>query len=101
MHNKFLIFAKIIPNFKETVNPITGETVLIHREEFDTIKPYAIWTGSFNFSKNSSSSLENCVLIYDIEIAEAYYKEYGQIMALSEQLDWESEYIQPEWRIGS
>jgi len=31
----------------------------------------------------------------------AYADEYGHILALSETLDWNSEWIEPEWRIGT
>lgn len=64
-------------------------------------KPYAVWTGSFNFSDNGTKSFENAVVIEDVAIAEAYLEEWGQIAALSEPLDWSSEWMAPEWRIGT
>ena len=39
--------------------------------------------------------------IDDPAVVTAYYHEYEQIFALSEPLDWSSEYVDPEWRIGS
>lgn len=36
-----------------------------------------------------------------IPILEAYYKEFQQIYALSEPLDWETEWAAPELRIGT
>jgi len=48
MHNKFLVFLS------------------------SELRPYAVWTGSFNFSANASRSLENAVYIEDAAIAGAY-----------------------------
>jgi hypothetical protein len=64
-------------------------------------KPYAVWTGSFNFTNNAEHSLENAVIIYDEKIAYAYFVEFQQIAAISEPLDWESDWSAPEWRIGT
>ncbi|HEY9640318.1 MAG TPA: hypothetical protein V6C57_07530 [Coleofasciculaceae cyanobacterium] len=65
------------------------------------IEPYAVWTGSFNMSENATKSLENAVYIQDKAIARAYYNEWAQIEALSEPLDWETAWSEPEWRVGS
>ncbi|NCB47419.1 hypothetical protein EOM81_10435 [bacterium] len=80
MHNKFIVFCKFGRN---------------------KIEPQSVWTGSFNFTNNAGSSFENAVLIKNKKIAMAYLKEFGQIAALSEPLDWESKWMAPEWRIGS
>lgn len=80
MHNKFMVFADQIGH---------------------KIVPKKVWTGSFNMSQNASNSLENAVLIQDELIAKAYFNEFSQILALSEPLDWENEWMEPEWRIGS
>jgi hypothetical protein len=80
MHNKFLVFC---------------------RYQYNTISPYSVWTGSFNFTKNATLSLENAIVLSDPGIVDAYYKEWGHIVALSESLDWESEWSAPEWRVGS
>lgn len=87
MHNKFLIFAKIIPN-----NDKDGSA---------SIEPYAVWTGSFNLTKNAVRSLENALYITNKEIVNAYFQEYGQIAAMSEKLDWQSDWAAPEWRVGT
>ena len=60
-----------------------------------------VWTGSYNISQTAAKSLENAVVIRDQVIAQAYFNEWSQIMALSEPLDWESEWVAPEWRIGT
>lgn len=87
MHNKFLIFAKILPGSDE--------------HELETIQPYAVWTGSFNFTKNATNSLENALYLTDHSIVKAFFEEYGQIAAMSEPLDWTSDWAEPEWRIGT
>ena len=84
MHNKFLIFCHLESDGHEPV-PV----------------PYAVWTGSFNLTFNAANSLENAVYMEDPAIVAAYFQEFGQIMALSEPLDWESDWSAPEWRIGS
>ena len=63
--------------------------------------PYAVWTGSFNFTKNAGRSFENALYITDPLIVDAYAHEYAQIAALSEALDWTSTWAAPEWRIGT
>lgn len=65
------------------------------------ITPYAVWTGSYNFTENAGKSFENAVVLRDEKVVNAYYQEYGQIAALSEPLDWRSEWCCPEWRIGT
>ncbi|HEX7788920.1 MAG TPA: phospholipase D-like domain-containing protein [Afipia sp.] len=84
MHNKFLIFARV--------------------EEKDGSyfpAPYAVWTGSFNLTANATYSLENALYITKPELVAAYFNEFGQIMAISEPLDWQSDWCEPELRIGT
>jgi uncharacterized protein YeeX (DUF496 family) len=117
MHNKFLIFCKEIKKpydvalndyIKENKNEDNVyDLIKSFKQQYDQHKyiintiPYAVWTGSFNFSKNSELSFENVIIIHDKDIAQKYFEEWANICALSEPLDWESEYIEPEWRIGS
>ena len=86
MHNKFVLFC----NVKEPEG-----------SGFPEITPYAVWTGSFNFSKNATFSFENAVVLTDEVVVQSYYREWGQILALSEPLNWEDPWCSPEWRIGS
>jgi hypothetical protein len=65
------------------------------------IEPTAVWTGSFNASGTAARSLENAVVLRDPTIARAYFDEFAHVLALSEPLDWSSEYVAPEWRIGT
>ena len=68
---------------------------------WDSVVPYKVWTGSFNFTNNAERSFENAVVLEEPSIVQAYFKEFQQIAALSEPLDWESEWVEPEWRIGT
>jgi hypothetical protein len=63
--------------------------------------PFAVWTGSFNPTSNGTKSRENAVVIESRQIAAAYFREWYQMFALSEQLDWESDWCAPEYRIGT
>jgi hypothetical protein len=63
--------------------------------------PYAVWTGSFNFTANATRSFENAIYSRDPAIVAAYFEEWSQVCALSERLDWSSDWVEPEWRIGS
>jgi len=113
MHNKFLVFGKeipldkepvVVPNITDSSDPFAGfmrgdiNDCDLPKRPFDLT---SVWTGSFNLSKNAGYSLENAVVISDEKIAQAYYGEWGQIVAISEPLDWESEWIAPQWRIGT
>jgi hypothetical protein len=81
MHHKFLV--RIAPSSAGSLNPS------------------AVWTGSFNFSKNAGYSFENAVELHDPDIANAYLDEFARVMTLSEPLDWEQPWVYPEWRIGT
>lgn len=95
MHNKFLVFVKLLPSEEEPDEDQDPEDV------GGSIDPYAVWTGSFNFTKNAGHSLENAIYITDKNIVQAYHKEYQQIFAISEPLDWETAWAVPERRIGT
>jgi len=82
MHNKFLIGIKKIP-----------------KEPF--LRPTAVLTGSYNFTKSSEYSFENVVILPNRRVAEAYMREFQQIFLFSEPLDWKSEWVEPDVRIGS
>lgn len=91
MHHKFMVFG----NWVETADD--------DKEHwgFPYFDPQAVWTGSFNVTHNGTNSLENAVLIRSPEIARTYHEEYKAILGLSEPLDWEHEWVAPEYRIGS
>jgi len=92
-HNKFLVFCDYGYD-PQSENP-------------DELKYDAkiVWTGSFNFSQNAGRSLENAIILADESgtnpILNAYLKEHHDIFKFSEQLDWESDWCMPEYRIGT
>ena len=91
MHHKFMVFCKKGPGWD-------GES---WGESGPAIIPYAVWTGSFNFTYNATRSFENAVYLTDPEIVWAFFREWEYIAALSEPLDWTSVWAFPEWRIGT
>lgn len=64
MHNKFIIFRKYLSS--------------------GSIHNYAVFTGSFNFTKNASNNLENSLYINDHVVADKYYEVFLKIWANSE-----------------
>lgn len=60
-------------------------------------KPVAVWTGSFNFTANASSSLENAVEIHDSAVAEAYLNEFARVAAISEPMEFLLGKSDPNW----
>lgn len=86
-HHKFVVFCKQVD---------------VPESEFGGgFAPYEVWTGSFNFTKNATASLENAVAMRDLNVVGAYFREYSQIAAISEPLNWTKEWVAPEWRIGT
>jgi hypothetical protein len=126
MHNKFIVFCKAT---REDVGYRTKRTVeyflengswkdkvinyeinedyngynWLNNSDFlmsiDYIKPYAVWTGSFNFTFNATKSFENTLYITQPSIVQAYFSEWSQLEWLSESLDSESNSLSPEWEL--
>lgn len=88
MHHKFLVFCRWVG--------AKG-----NRGEIGSFEPEKVWTGSYNFTNNGERSLENAVLIHDSRVAAAYLREFVHCLSISEPLDWNSEWVQPEYRWGS
>jgi hypothetical protein len=100
MHNKFLIFCTIqYMDFIDDTLMASGIKESLCYVEVPFLYPYAVWTGSFNISKNAVNSLENALYITDPKIVNAYYDEWCQIQALSEELNWKNDCMTPQWRI--
>lgn len=104
MHHKFVVFAKKGPGCQK--GPLCepqpdGCWLCSCGEEAYQPRPYAVWTGSFNFTMNAGRSLENGLYITDPAIVAAYGQEYAQVLALSESLNWEVDWVSPGYRIGS
>lgn len=102
MHHKFVVLCTIQSH--RTWDFVWNDATQSLEEGSITtsaLHPYAIWTGSFNFTENGNRSLENALLLTHPDIVQAYTEEWARIQALSEPLDWENDWIAPEWRIGS
>lgn len=85
MHHQFLVFLRE----KNESDPEVEDGAWPYQ-------PYAVWTGSYNITKNGNASLENAVFVQDARLAEAYCDEWAQLIEVSESLDWTSEYSTPE-----
>ena len=96
MHNKFLVFARVLrlPEGQDQWSDNVGGW-------WPRIAPYGVWTGSFNMTVTAGRSFENAVYITGPEVVAAYYQEWAQIAALSEPLEWSTDWMAPEWRLGS
>jgi hypothetical protein len=90
-HHKFVLRCR--------VNDRMGH--LFSRLNDDYITPEHLWTGSFNFSANGGRSLENAISTANQDICAAYFDEFCRVAAISEPLDWETEWATPEWRLGT
>jgi hypothetical protein len=90
MHHKFLVFCR---RTAARPKPVYEEGMR------DWPTPYAVWTGSFNFTVNGSNSLENAVFIQSAPVAERYYQEWQNVAWISEPLDWTSRWVQNEWSV--
>ena len=90
MHQKFLAFVEFTP--KKDRSGAISEVSWEGR---------ALWTGTCNLSSLSTRSRESAYIIRDPVIVNAHFNEWAQIAALSEPLDWASEWVDPEWRLGS
>lgn len=89
-HHKFVVFCSASKDWREDW------------EDWERVAtPYAVWTGSFNFTENAARSLENALVLTDPNIVQAYMEEFAHVYALSEPLDWEAEWVEPEYRIGT
>lgn len=89
MHNKFLVFCK--------THNLNSEVF-----SYDAV---SVWTGSFNLTQNATYSIENAISLNDKsgknEVINSYLKEHHQIFCISEKLNWETDWIEPQFRIGT
>lgn len=93
-HHKFVLFCREEQDDEDYIS-LPGE-VMVKRAQ-----PYAVWTGSYNLSYTASLSFENAIVTTRQKIVDAYYKEWAQVVALSEPLNWSRAWVEPEWRIGT
>lgn len=93
-HHKFLVFCDVGKTITEY-----GDT-----EEY-SYTPKAVWTGSYNITYNATRSFENVVYLEDLTgvnpVIQAFLHEHHQILAISEPLNWTSDWCEPEYRIGT
>jgi hypothetical protein len=94
MHHKFLVFCK------RGFCPYSDDEDSGGQELLD---PCAVWTGSFNVTKNAGQSIENAVLITESEAVYSYFNEWRRVWLLSHSIDdWHLDQWEPnEHRIGS
>jgi hypothetical protein len=120
MHHKFLVLCRVSTRYHPWAVHEIGATwgsevsaaepeaahdwsayTLWEWEARAVIVPSAVWTGSFNCTITATWSLDNALYLTIPAVVEAYYREWAQIAARSEPLDWQSEWAAPEWRIGT
>jgi phosphatidylserine/phosphatidylglycerophosphate/cardiolipin synthase-like enzyme len=65
MHHKFFVGLRVVEN---------------------KLTPVWVVTGSFNATMKAESNVENALIIRDQHVAEAYYQEYLQVLAISKPL---------------
>ena len=98
-HHKFLVFCQI--HKTKIYEDLEDEET---EYEIEYI-PEAVWTGSFNFTKNAMMSFENSVFFSDKSgnnpLITAFLQEHHQLFGLSEPLNWTEDWITPEFRIGT
>ena len=97
MHNKFLAFIRGVV---QAGTACEGEGDGASTLDFHW-RVEAVWTGSCNLSLLAPRSRENTVIIRDPAIGNAYLHEWADMMALSEPPDWNSAWIDPQWRTGT
>jgi hypothetical protein len=112
MHHKFMVFCQF-QTFEcvqtDPSDPYSYQSVPTDKPYVDDrtdrmsrqAVPATVWTGSFNATVNGTQSLENAVIIADGAIAQAYFDEWCDMIGISEPLDWEHQYVAPEWRFGT
>lgn len=100
MHNKFFVFSSIDMTCPPNCTSKERDELCpnAHQRQW---QPQFVWTGSYNVTISGRNSWENSLIIQDVTIAQAYLDEWCQLLALSEQLDWEDPYVTPQWRIGT
>ena len=81
MHNKFIVLGNDEPIFDGHLG-----ISCLYQNYTEVI------TGSFNYTENSTNSLENIICIKDNKIVNSYYKQFGEIALISVELDWEGDW---------
>lgn len=99
MHHKFLLFR--FNDMPATEDDIPRDEAA-HPGCWPKLGKFdAVFTGSYNITKNASNSLENSLVITKQPIVDAYYAEFEHVFGMSEPLDWNSEWVSPRYRVGT
>lgn len=103
-HHKFMVFCRLREGGY-------NDTMIDHYLKYENVRvvklyqPTCVWTGSFNFTKSAANSFENAIVLKSESgvnsVLNAYLKEHHQIFCLSEPLDWNHDWVAPEYRIGT
>jgi len=107
MHHKFLVLCKTRKlKISDISNGFRGwekcnAKNIDDLKKIRVVEPYAVWTGSFNFTNNGMNSLENAIVIHNDKIANTYYQQWMKLMAISEPLDWNTPWAEPIYRVGT
>lgn len=103
MHNKFLIFGEF--RQLDDASFMHGDAFCFCEEDegqhgYAAFRAKGLWTGSFNFTKNATRSLENALYIEEVQkegrrddrirerdsILDVYYQEWQRIFSISQGL---------------
>ena len=81
MHNKFIVLGndRLITEDEGGYNGLVCEYT-------------EVITGSFNYTENSTNSLENIICVKDKKIVHSYYAQFGEIALISVELDWKGDW---------
>lgn len=106
MHHKFLVGCKLGNEMREVPKYIwEGNAIVGTKMVKELVGPVTIgqevWTGSFNLTDNATKSLENAVILKDETLAAWYLNEARTLYGIAEPLQWNSRWVQPEFRIGT
>lgn len=103
MHHKFLVrFSTVARHaYESPYSRVHGAEPENDHAAPGALQAQAVWTGSFNMTHNGDRSLENAVVIRDRAVADRYADEWSWVLAMSEPLDWKSEWVEPQWRFGT
>jgi len=99
MHNKFLVFGELEVENHYGGYDDKGELEIVC-QSFSFV-PKAVWTGSANLTSASEANAENAMWIESQKVAMVYYREWKRMLVMSEPLDWDSDYVAPEYRYGT
>jgi hypothetical protein len=99
MHHKFLVLCKLCAaelSFDEDEGWVNDQP--------DSVIPYRVLTGSFNYTANACYSMENIIAIDDPKVVEGYYREWQRVYLAAERIpdyawnrEWEADYL----RVGT